>query len=720
MTIRVLRPEQEADTPINKLLAYFENDAKSSGSKGWYSAHCPSHQDKAKSLSFTENSHGYVTLVCHAGCPRDQILQAMGWAEEDVTPSDALRRSAPHKPQPTLDIVTLAADKLLPWQHLLNLGLTDEFNYNSKFVVRVPYYDARGKEYGKVRVRIGVRGKDGRWAGDDSSLIPYGLHKLDMARKDGYLVIGEGESDAWTCWLHDVPYLGIPGAGNAACLAYANLDGIKQIFVIREPAEIGKQDAGKKFSTDVLDHLKKIRYKGKVYILPFKEVLGEKDPNELHKRLVKEQKASTFKTVLHQALSQFAKITAPIEKKQLALRLCDLQQEDIPPAKWAIPDILPEGATLLVGKPKLGKSWLLLAMLLAVSSGGVVLGNVPVEQGEVLYISLEDNKRRLKNRSNIVLQKAKASPDFYYATEWPRMGEGGLEELEEWIKEHPRTRLIGIDTWGRFKPQARGGNRNLYDEDYEMLAPITQLAGKYSVSIVLVHHFRKTESEDPIDGISGSTAMSGAVDNFLLLYRKRGEMDARLAVTGRDIEEEQELLLTFNKDCASWVIRGDAEEYAGTPERQAILDVLKMHPEGLPVKEIAAKLQKNVNTTRNLIVPLRNEGKIILQNNVYCLVTHSKPSNSSKSSQHSKAQEDDSALTREDTTYYGKSDTIVTSDQPVKPDKPSTYYADYGYYAKEQKNERGLRKFCNCGQNATIYTSDNAYCETCWSKKEEI
>jgi hypothetical protein len=143
MVIRHLHPENE--TPINKLLAYFDNDAKSSGSKGWYSAHCPSHRDKAKSLSFCERSHGTITLCCHAGCSRELILQAMGMSEEDITPSDLLRKSAPLKPEPALDIVTLAVNKLLPWQHLLNLGLTDEFRYSNKLTVRVPYYTEEGR-----------------------------------------------------------------------------------------------------------------------------------------------------------------------------------------------------------------------------------------------------------------------------------------------------------------------------------------------------------------------------------------------------------------------------------------------------------------------------------------------------------------------------------------------------------------------------------------------
>lgn len=321
-------------------------------------------------------------------------------------------------------------------------------------------------------------------------------------------------------------------------------------------------------------------------------------------------------------------------------KLCDLQAETFPSVKWIIPDILPEGLTWLCGKPKLGKSWMLLAMMCGIASGGVALGNIPVEQGEVLYLSLEDNKRRLKDRANKVLNNLKASPNFYYQTEWPRLNEGGLEALEGWLKDHPNARIIGIDTWAKIKPRSSGKqNRQQYDEDYDALTPLQELAGKYNVSIVIVHHMRKLESDDPLDTVAGSVALQGAVDGFLLLYRKRGEENARLFITGRDIEEEQELLLTFNKDTASWKIEGDSNEHAGTPEQEAILKVLKPHPDGLTLKQIIEKLQKNINTTRNLLVKLRNDGKVTLKNNVYCVVSIVTHSNHSQSSNHSKGQE---------------------------------------------------------------------------------
>lgn len=98
----------------------------------------------------------------------------------------------------------------------------------------------------------------------------------------------------------------------------------------------------------------------------------------------------------------------------------ELMAEELPPVRWVVPGLLPEGVTLLAGKPKLGKSWLALGLGMAVASGGVALGTKQVECGDVLYLALEDNPRRLQGRLGKMLAGGEAPKGLYYATEWPR------------------------------------------------------------------------------------------------------------------------------------------------------------------------------------------------------------------------------------------------------------------------------------------------------------
>jgi len=74
----------------------------------------------------------------------------------------------------------------------------------------------------------------------------------------------------------------------------------------------------------------------------------------------------------------------------------ELVAEELQPVRWVVRGLLPEGVTLLAGKPKLGKSWLALGLGVAVASGGVALGTKPVDRGDVLYLALEDNPQRLQ------------------------------------------------------------------------------------------------------------------------------------------------------------------------------------------------------------------------------------------------------------------------------------------------------------------------------------
>src|SRR5436190_18994108 len=67
----------------------------------------------------------------------------------------------------------------------------------------------------------------------------------------------------------------------------------------------------------------------------------------------------------------------------------DLLRKVLPPVKWAVPNLLPEGLTILGGKPKMGKSWLALCLALAIARAGLALGTTWVEAGDVLYLALE-------------------------------------------------------------------------------------------------------------------------------------------------------------------------------------------------------------------------------------------------------------------------------------------------------------------------------------------
>jgi AAA domain len=286
----------------------------------------------------------------------------------------------------------------------------------------------------------------------------------------------------------------------------------------------------------------------------------------------------------------------------------DLMDEELPPVKWVVPDILPEGVTFLAGKPKMGKSWMGLGLSIAVATGGVALGTKRVEQGEVLYLALEDNKRRIQNRLNKLLAGRPAPANLHITTEWPRLDEGGAELLGEWVAIHPNTRLVIGDTMARLKPRATG-RRTQYDEDRDAVDPLTPIANDHNVAIVLVHHLREAESEDPLDMIHGSAGLTGGVDGALVLKRKRGQADAYLHVDGRDIENPAELALKWDAEAATWTVMGDAEEYRKSETRRAIVKVLEEADEPLGPKDVAELLDMPENRVKQRLYQMSKDGE---------------------------------------------------------------------------------------------------------------
>ena len=80
-----------------------------------------------------------------------------------------------------------------------------------------------------------------RWRKGSEARL-YGLHRLADARKAGFVVIVEGESDTHTLWHAGFPGLsGFPGAGNWKEQRDAELvQDIPNIFVLLEPDQGGK------------------------------------------------------------------------------------------------------------------------------------------------------------------------------------------------------------------------------------------------------------------------------------------------------------------------------------------------------------------------------------------------------------------------------------------------------------------------------------------------
>ena len=198
--------------------------------------------------------------------------------------------------------------------------------------------------------------------------------------------------------------------------------------------------------------------------------------------------------------------------------------------KFVVDTLLAQGLHILAGSPKVGKSWLALWLAVTVAKGEPVW-NMTTRQGTTLYLCLEDSVLRIQNRLFEITEDAPSS--VHFCTECDLIGQGLEEQVETFLAAHPDTVLVIIDTLQMIRPI----HDATYANDYRDLSVLKRLADKHGIAILLIHHLRKETADDVFNRISGTTAISGAVDSsFTLVEDRRGSGKAKLSCIGRDIE----------------------------------------------------------------------------------------------------------------------------------------------------------------------------------------
>ena len=221
------------------------------------------------------------------------------------------------------------------------------------------------------------------------------------------------------------------------------------------------------------------------------------------------------------------------------------------------------GTYLFAGAPKVGKSFLMAQLAYHVSTG-LSLWGYTVHKGTVLYLALEDDHRRLQGRLYRMFGMD-GTGNLRFAIYAKQLGVGLEEQLKKFVREHPDTKLIIIDTLQ--KVREAGGDKYSYANDYEVVGKLKRLADDCGICLLLVHHTRKQQADDKFDMISGTNGLLGAADGaFLLQKEKRTDGSAILDVAGRD-QQEQRLYLTKDRDRLVWELeRTETELWVEPPD----------------------------------------------------------------------------------------------------------------------------------------------------------
>ena len=277
-------------------------------------------------------------------------------------------------------------------------------------------------------------------------------------------------------------------------------------------------------------------------------------------------------------------------KKRKSRKLKDasgIMNKDIPEPKVFVGvgeelPLLVEGTCILSAKPKNGKSWLALAMCIAVANGDDFLG-YKTNRCSTLYLDLETGEPIQKKRLIKYLKDDPVPKNFYLETETDRLGDGFIEQMEAYLKEDPDIGVIVVDVFQIIRTPAKGIKETEYEHAYRDITPLNELAQKYHISIILVCHDRKAvDPEDPFSNILGSTGLQGAVSQMIVMFRKRKDDPIHISVKGKTIDGLPELNVKLED--ARWSIvdgvdsaaREKAElekQYQESEIRQAVIEI---------------------------------------------------------------------------------------------------------------------------------------------------
>jgi len=242
-----------------------------------------------------------------------------------------------------------------------------------------------------------------------------------------------------------------------------------------------------------------------------------------------------------------------------ALTGAQLMAAEFPEPNWVIDELIPEGLTVLAGAPKIGKSYLCLQLLQAISAGGQLF-NKRATKLKTAYIALEDPPRRLQQRLNeqgytgsgndLILTSANMDTPYYL-----------MDHFD----------VIIIDTFSRLLQRTSLDQFKSADMT-NILGELQTYAHKKNKTLIVADHHKKgvmyspsdIDFIDPVNDLYGSVAKSAAADVIAGMYKIRGMDNRVFAAWGKEIGPSN-YEISFDPRLHIWTSHGMA-----SPEKIAV------------------------------------------------------------------------------------------------------------------------------------------------------
>jgi hypothetical protein len=303
--------------------------------------------------------------------------------------------------------------------------------------------------------------------------------------------------------------------------------------------------------------------------------------------------------------AESAKLLRRIEFKRT--NTTTIMATEYPLLRAIVPGYLYEGFSVLAGRQKLGKTWLGIDWAVAVATGGTAMGSIPCDQGDVIYIDMENGPRRIQGRINTLFPNEKVRPDLSrleWVTAAPMLDQGFIPELERWRSSVDVPTLAIVDVLQAIKPPGSTA-RNAYENDYAIYAPLQQWSTEKRVAVLGLTHTKKGGADDPLEAPSGSNGLMACADTTIVL--DQDQHGRTLYVRGRDVEEKETAVIFTG---GLWSILGEASDVRRSDERSVIIEALTDNREPMTPSELAIALGKQPNNIKQLLFKMAKAGEL--------------------------------------------------------------------------------------------------------------
>lgn len=278
----------------------------------------------------------------------------------------------------------------------------------------------------------------------------------------------------------------------------------------------------------------------------------------------------------------------------------DLYGRKLEARRFVIDGLIQQGdLALLAGRPKSGKSFLLLQLAQAIDTGAPFLGRATTRQA-VLFLALEDGDRRIHER----MHSRKWQPaSARFAFGLLPLDEGGVDQVEATIGDYG---VLVIDTLRA--ACGPGADENDNAKMGGIVQRLADIAHQTSRAIIVSHHTRKGDSEDPFELIRGAGAIRAAYDLGIVIQRKQGEAEAVLKVESRDIEAE-DATIRF-EGATGWSYEGEGARIEDIRAGRKVVAALLELGEDKTVEEIAGHMGVTASAAGQQLRGAEREGKV--------------------------------------------------------------------------------------------------------------